>query len=118
MADNVTTSELYRLVLDMKSEQGDHLKEIRRQTTATNGRLNRAEQKLLDHDHQLKEVKQAQRVPASAVMDGSRRSVADDPATVSLVISAKMWALLASVAAGAGVAMPTLIKLIEQWMGL
>lgn len=118
MGEQVTTAELYRLVQSMRTEQGEHLKEIRRQTTATNGRVNRAEQKLLDHDREFKELKAAVRVPVAAVADGTRKSSADDPATVSLAISAKMWALLASVAAGAGVAMPTLIKIIEKWLGL
>lgn len=118
MADDVTTAELYRLVSDMKREQGVELREIRRQTTETNGRVRTAEQKLRDHDREFKEVKAAIRVPVAAVADGTRKSSADDPATVSLAISAKMWALLAGVGAGAGVAMPTLIKLVEKWLGL
>lgn len=73
---------------------------------------------LVGHDREFKDVKASIRGNVAAIVDGTTKAKPDDPATVSIAISPKMWALLGGVSAAFSLLIPTLLKLLEKWMGL
>lgn len=80
-ADEVTNAELYRLLCTIKEEHGEELREIRQQTTETNGRVIAAETRLSGHDREIGELKKGR-----GVHPHQQQRVADRPDAITLNI--------------------------------
>lgn len=57
VSDDVTIGEVYRLVRALKDEHGETLEEIRKQTTATNGKVIAHAGRLEVNDREIKGLK-------------------------------------------------------------
>lgn len=98
--DNVTNGELHRLLLSMKDEHGDALveiREIRKQTTITNGRMIAAEMRLNGHDHEIRDLKRR-----GVAHQHQQRRTADQPdaITLNIPITKTSMTMLFTVAGG------------------
>lgn len=114
--DDMTPGELGRSLERLEAgqeKQGELLGKIHEQTMKTNGRVAMLEQASSGHDRELAKLNSAV-FPRKAVMGAAPEN---QPA-VSLQLSPKMWALLAGVASAFSLLVPTLLKLIEKWLGL
>ena len=96
MADDVTIGEVHRLLVSMKDEHGEALTEIRRQTTATNGRVIAAETRLNGHDREIRDLKHR------AVSQHQQRRASDraDAITLNIPTSKASLTLMLSVVGG------------------
>ena len=97
--DSVTLGEVYRLVLDLKEDQGEKLDAIDKQVRLTNGRTTRLEEQMQQVNRDLREVRQR---PAQA-FDGE---------SFSIKVSKKMWLLIASVVGS----MPVFAPIVADWI--
>lgn len=95
MADEVTTGELYRLL----ESHGDDLKEIRKQTTLTNGRVIKVETTLEVHARELKDIK-TQRPSGSGAHQQRRSSDRADAITLAIPMNKATVAVIVSAVAG------------------
>lgn len=106
MAEDFSNEGLYRLLEKMDREHGDDLKEIRRQTTETNGRVRILETRVTRNDQELKRIN-------SAVFPRAAVTTADAGEAISLKISSKIWAALA---AGGGVLFAMAVETLRHWL--
>lgn len=96
-ADNVTNDELYRLLCSIKEEHGDDLKEIRRQTTETNGRVMVAESRLAGHDAEIRDLKRGRGVHPHQQQRAADRA---DAITLNIPTNKATLTVLLTVAGG------------------
>lgn len=120
MADDITIGELGRALARLEKSQEAQTKtlgEIKVQTTETNGRVKVLESRATHTDVELKRLNSAV-FPRHGVVD-TKQPGAGDPPPVDLRLSPRMYALLATTAAGFSMLMPainTVIgKVIESW---
>lgn len=120
MAEDFSNEGLYRLLEKMDREHGDELKEIRKQTTLTNSRVDKLETKVGEmkevHGRELGRLNSAV-FPRKAVLETAPPHAPDSPA-ISLSLSPKMWALIMGAGGAFGMALPLLIKWAETTLGL
>lgn len=118
MPEDFSNEGLYRLIEGMRDQHGDDLREIRRQTTETNGRVRALESRANRNDQELKRLNSAV-FPRQAIVDTAPPKIPTSADTVDLRLSPRMWTLLAATASGFGMLMPALNellgKLIEKW---
>lgn len=112
--DDFSNEGLYRLLEKMDREHGEELREIRKQTTATNGRVTAIETKIDGHAREIGRLNSAV-FPKKAIVD---TVPAQDNPSITLSLSPKMWALIAGIGSLFGMVVPTLIKFAEKLLGL
>jgi hypothetical protein len=110
----ITPEELYRLVKEMKDEHGADLREIRKQTTETNGRVRVLETRHDRTDEELQRINSAV-FPMRAIVSPTRDP---DRPQVDLSFSPRMWALVMGVTSLFSLFVPPLVKVVERWLGL
>lgn len=109
MDNDFSNEGLYRLLEKMDREHGEDLKEIRRQTTATNGRLIKLETRVDRGDQELKRLN-------SAVFkrpDPTDTSAAKVGESLSIRMSPKIWTALA---AAGGVLFAMAVETLKNWL--
>lgn len=109
MAEDFSNEGLYRLLERMDREHGADLREIRKQTTLTNGRVSSLETRVDRNDQELKRIN-------SAVFP--RHAIAATPSpeageSFSVKFSPKVWTALA---AAAGILFAMAIEWLKQRM--
>lgn len=111
MKEDFSNEALYRLIEKMDRDQGVELREIRKQTTETNGRVRVLESRANQHDQEMKRLNSAvfpRQVPPVAAESGENFSLG-----VRGRISPKLWVALA---AAGGMLLPPLVKWLSAWL--
>lgn len=109
MDEDFSNEGLYRLIEKMDREHGDDLKEIRRQTTETNGRVRSLETRVNRNDQELKRINSAvfpRASMASAVP-------AEQGEYFGFRMSPKLWTVLAG---AGGVLFAMAMESFKQWL--
>ena len=106
MSDNVTLGEVFRLVEALKDEHGEKLDKIDQQVRLTNGRTTRLEVHVDTLKTEVRSLKHAQpAAPSQTVSTAEGESL-------SIKVSPKMWALIASAFAGLTIFAP----MVSEWV--
>lgn len=105
--DDFSNEGLYRLLEKMDREHGEELREIRKQTTATNGRVTAIETKIDGHARELGRLNSAV-FPRTAIVDtvpARRATDKGDAIAINVPMNAKtITALILTLAALAAAA--------------
>lgn len=116
MADDFSNEGLYRLIEGMRDQHGEDLREIRRQTTETNGRVRVLEARTTRNDQELKRINAAI-FPRTAQVSTSTPVASQGP-DINLKLSPRMWAALIGLASAFSVFIPPLVSAVKKWWGL
>jgi hypothetical protein len=101
---SVTLGEVFRLITALKEEHGTKLDAIDKQVRITNGRTTTLEEQMRGVQQDVREMKPPQ--PAGVPV------VTPDGESLSIKVSAKMWAAIVAV----GTALAVFVPIIADWL--
>lgn len=107
--EDFSNEGLYRLLKDMKDEHGADLKDIRKQTTLTNSRVDKLETRTDRNDQELKRINAAVFQRRST----DRETAAGESFSLSGKVSPKLWVALA---AALGILWSQGWETFKQWL--